>query len=209
METLVANPIFEEMADDERIEKTVRALEANGFQALVVEHGEQARAKVLDLLPEGAEVFTAGSRTLERIGLSAEIEQSGRFNAVRSRLLKMDRQTQFREMQQLGASPEIVVGSVQAITEQGQVLMASTTGSQMASYVFGAGQVIWVVGTQKLVKDLDTGWQRIEEYAYPREIERVRALGRQDAVLAKILVVQHEVRPGRTTIILVKEQLGY
>ena len=93
-------------------------------------------------------MFTAGSRTLERIGLTQEIEESGRFQPIRQRLRSMNRQTQDREMRKLGASPDIVVGSVHAVTEDGQVLIASASGSQMAPYVYGAGKVIWVVGAQ-------------------------------------------------------------
>jgi acyl-CoA hydrolase len=112
-------------------------------------------------------------------------------------------------MRQLGASPDIVVGSVHAVTEEGQVLIASASGSQMAAYVYGASKVIWVVGTQKLVKNLEEGMQRIKEYSYPLEDARIREIYGRGSILAKLLLVQHEFMPDRTTIILVKENLGF
>lgn len=206
---LTPNLAFSHLASDERIERTVQALEANNMRALVVASGDEARHQVLEMLPPGAEVYTGGSRTLEAIGLSAEINESGRYQAIRPRLFAMDRQTQGREMRKLGASPDVVVGSVHAITEQGQVLIASAGGSQLAPYAYGAGQVIWVVGTQKLVRDLDEGLRRIHEYSYPLEDARLReAYGRPSAV-NKILIVNREFAPGRVTVVLVKQNLGF
>lgn len=209
LETIAPNTEFSRLASDERIEKTVAALEANGFQVAVVESGDEARQHVLALLPDGAEVFTGGSRTLDSIGLVAEINASPRFQAIRPQLMAMDRQTQGREMRKLGASPDVVIGSVHAITEQGQALIASASGSQLAPYVSGAGTVIWVVGTQKLVRDLDEGLRRIDEYSFPREDERMREAMGRGSVLAKILIVNREVFPGRTTVVLVKENVGF
>jgi len=209
MTTLTPNATFNQLASQEQIARTVEALSANGMTTLVAENGDQARLQVLDLLPDRTQVFTAKSKTLEQIGLSAEIEASPHLQSVRARLLTLDRQTQDREMRQVGSSPDVVIGSVHAITAQGQVLVASASGSQMASYVYGAGKVIWVVGTQKLVKDLEEGMSRINEYAFPLEDARIREVYGRGSVLAKILLVQRELIPGRTTIVLVKENLGY
>ena len=101
-----------------------------------------------------------------------------------------------------------MVGSVHAVTQQGQVLIASASGSQLASYVFGASHVIWVVGVQKIVRDLDEGLRRIREYSYPLEHQRIQALGMPGSFVAKILLVEGE-RPGRISLILVKEALGF
>src|SRR5207237_1411422 len=131
--------------------------------AIIVPNRDAAREQVLALLPPGAEIFTAASRTLEEIGLTSEINQSGRYEAVRTQFAALDRTnpTHRREIRKLGSSPDYVVGSVHAVTEQGQVMIASYGGSQLASYVHGAGNVIWVVGSQKLVSSLDEGMRRI------------------------------------------------
>jgi hypothetical protein len=206
---MVPNGEFSSLASDERVTATAAALEANGFRSIVTGSGDEARRVVLELLPAGAEVFNATSRTLESIGLAQEIEQSGRFNAVRSRLVQLDRATQGREMRSLGAAPDFVIGSVHAVTEQGQVLVASASGSQLAAYVYGAGSVIWVVGTQKVVRDLDEGLRRITEYSFPLEDARAQAAYGIHSAVNKLLVVHREFQPGRVTVVLVKENLGY
>ncbi len=206
--TLVPNAEFARLASDEQIATAVAALTANGMAAEVVTSGAQARSRVLDLLPEGAEVFTSMSRTLDTLGLSEAINESSRYHPLRSQLKALDRQTQGREWRKLVSSPEYVVGSVHAVTEQGQVLIASASGSQLASYVFGAGHVIWVVGAQKIVRDLGEGFRRVREYSYPLEYERMHALNGLGSFVAKILVVEHE-RPGRISVLLVKEALGF
>jgi len=208
MKPLVPNTEFARLASDEQIATAVAALTARGMAAEAFESGAEARSRVLDLLPQGAEVFTSMSRTLDTLGLSAAINESPRYNPVRPQLKALNRQTQGREWRRLQSSPEYVVGSVHAVTEQGQVLIASASGSQLASYVFGASHVIWVVGAQKIVRDLDEGLRRVREYSYPLEHERMQALGMPGSFVAKILLVEGE-RPGRISMILVKEALGF
>lgn len=205
---LTPNAEFAQLASEEQIARATAALEANGFRVIVAENAGEARQAALDLLPEGAEVFNATSRTLESLGLAGEIERSGRYDAVRPKLYQMDRRTQACEMRKLGAAPDVVIGSVHAITEQGQVLIASGSGSQLPAYAHGAGQVIWVASTQKIVPTLDAGMRRLQEYSYPLEDVRARRVYGQPSALAKVLLINRE-RPGRITIILVKEPLGF
>lgn len=181
----------------------VLALKENGMEAVVVETGEEAKKMVLEIIPKGAEVMVMSSVTLETIGLTD-------LDTVKKRLMTMDRATQGREMQKLGAVPEWAVGSVQAVTRDGKVVMASNTGSQLAAYVYGAEHVIWVVGKQKIVKDLDEAFKRVYEYVLPLESERVKkAYGMEKSNVSKLLVVSKEVKPGRITVILVNEPLGF
>ena len=199
---------FAQPASEEQIARTVVALEANGIRAIVVDDRAAALEALLDLLPDGAEVFTATSQTLEAIGALPAINQSGRYDAIRPKLMKMDRQTQGREMRKLVASPDYVVGSVHAITEQGQVLVASGGGSQLAPYVYGAGKVLWVAGAQKIVADLNEGLRRIDEHSFPLEDARMRELRGVGSQVGKVLIFNSEPR-GRTTLILVREALGF
>jgi acyl-CoA hydrolase len=209
MITLVPNQEFTQLASEEQLTKTVQALETNGIRAVVAQTGEEARTQVLDLIPSGAEVYNSPSRTLELIGLAEDIEHAIRFQAVRTRLHSLDRVTQRREMRSLTASPDVLVGSVHAITEQGEVLIASALGSQLAPAAAGAGSVIWVVGTQKLVHTLEEGFRRIREYSYPLENERTHQVYGQASAINKILIVNGEALPGRITIVLVKQNLGF
>jgi hypothetical protein len=206
---LTPNKDFARPASDEQIERTAKALEANGIHAVVVENGEEAKRIFFELVPEGAEIFLGASVTLETLGIKDVIDKSGRFNAIRPKMFAMDRATQGREIRKLGGAPDYAAGSVHAVTEDGQVLIASNTGSQLGPYASGAGQVVWVVGAQKLVKDLDEGFRRIYEYDLPLETEHMRQLYNMGTNVSKVLVVNREIRPNRITMIIVKEELGY
>ena len=208
--TLVA-PVrqdFGQLASEAQIARAVEALEDHNIHAVVVDDRAAAREALLALLPEGAEVFTAASQTLEALGVLPEINASGRYDAIRPKLMKLDRQTQAREMRRLAASPDYVVGSVHAITEQGQVLVASAGGSQLAPYIYGASKVIWVAGVQKIVADVNEGLRRIEEHAFPLEDARMLKARGVNSILGKIVIINCDT-PGRTTLILVREALGF
>ena len=208
-EPLTINEEFAQLATDEQINRTAKALEANNIHTLIAENSEEAKRLFFELVPEGSEVFLGASVTLEKLGIKDEIDQSGRFDALRPKMFAMDRKTQGREIRKLVGAPDYAAGSVHAVTEAGQVLIASNTGSQLGPYASGAGQVIWVVGAQKLVKDLDEGLERIYEYCVPLEEEHMRQLYNTGTGVNKVLFVNKEIRPNRITMIIVKEKLGF
>lgn len=197
------------MASEESINKTALALEANNMKVLVVENREEAKRQVLELLPQNSEVFTMSSVTLDETGIAKEINESGKYNAVRLKLFAMDRNTQGREMAKLGAAPDWVISSVHAVGEDGHLLIASNSGSQLSSEAYGGGKVIFVVGTQKIVKDTEEGLRRIYEYCLPLEDERARKVYGMGSNVSKILIINKEIMPERITVILVKEKLGF
>jgi len=199
---------FAHPASEEAIDRTVKALKTHGMDTFVVETAELAREQVLKLIPTDAEVYNAVSRTLELVGLADDIENSAQFRPVRSRLQGLDRVTQQREIRRLTASPDILVGSVHAITENGQVMIASAMGNQLGAAVWGAGKVIWVVGTQKLVPTLDDGFRRIREYSYPLEDLRARQIYGQPSAINKLVIINGEMS-GRISIVLVKQNIGF
>jgi len=203
------NQKFSKLASDKTIEKTVKSLERNGIKAIVVGNSGQAKKEALDMMPAGAEVFTATSQTTEVVSLAKEINESGEYNSVRNKLMAMDRNTKGREMAKLGASPEFVVGSVHAVTEDGQLLIASATGSQLSAEAYSAEKVIFLVGTQKIVKDLQEGLKRIQEYSYPLEDVRAQKAYGMRSGINKILIINKEMTPGRITVILIKKNLGF
>jgi hypothetical protein len=207
--TKEADAEFSRVATREQIFAVADALGHNGITCTIVDSAPEARDAVLAILPVGAEVYNNTSRTLEMTGLAEEIERSGRYQPLRPRLYQMDREMQGREMRQLSASPDWVVGSVHALTEKGSLLVASASGSQLGPIVSGAGDVVFVVGAQKIVPDLDTGLRRINEYCFPLEDLRAwNAYGVRSGV-NNILIVNKTVAPGRITTILVDEQLGF
>jgi hypothetical protein len=204
---------WDALASSESIERTIRALAANGIEASLAANAAEARQRALSFVPAGAEVFTMSSVTLDAIGLAREINESGKYIALRDKLYKMDQKTEGREMRKLGAAPDVAIGSAHAVSETGSVIVASLTGSQLPAYAYGAGSLIWVVGVQKIVKDVGEGLKRIDEYVVGLESVRARkAYGLPDTFFSfpgKVLLFNREVQPGRVKLIFVNEVVGF
>jgi LUD domain len=200
---------FSRLASREQIRSVAHALERSGITASVVDSGEEARQAVRSLLPVGAEVYNNTSRTLQAIGVAEDIERSGLYQPLRPRLYQMDREMQGREMRQLSAAPDWVVGSVHAVTKEGSLLIASASGGQLGPIVSGAGHVIFVIGGQKIVPDLRTGLRRVYEYCFPLEDVRARQAYGVPSGVNNLLVINKAIAPGRITAILVNEPLGF
>ncbi|HEV8546274.1 MAG TPA: LUD domain-containing protein [Candidatus Limnocylindrales bacterium] len=200
---------FATLADDARVRRATAALEANGITVLRAADASEAKRIVLGLIPAGSQVHHGASETLAVSGITAELENSGRYDAIRPRIWSMDRKTQAGEIRRLTASPDVMRGSVHAVTETGSLLAASMGGSQLGPYVAGAGRVILVVGTQKIVSDLDEGLRRINDYAFPLEDARAQAAYGIHSSVNKILIINREITPGRVTVVFVDEVLGF
>jgi hypothetical protein len=200
---------FSQLSSLDRITAVAEALELNGIRTFVVPSGDEARQTVASLIPPGAEVFNNTSRTLESIGVADDIERSGRYEPLRVRLFQMDRQMQANEMRILAASPDYVVGSVHAVTETGSLLIASASGSQLGPIASGADKVVFVVGGQKIVHDLEAGIRRIFEYSLPLEDRRAREAYGVPSGVNNILIVNRVVAAGRITVVLAHEVLGF
>jgi YkgG family uncharacterized protein len=200
---------FATLAEEERVQRTAAALEANGINVLRAADAADAKRIVLDLIPDGSQVHHGASETLEVSGITHEIENSGRYDPVRPRIWSMDRKTQADEIRRLMSTPDVMLGSVQAVTETGSLIAVSAGGSQLAPYVGGAGHVILVVGTQKIVADLEEGLRRVDEHAFPLEDARAMAAYGVHSGVNKILIINREFTPGRITVVFVDEALGF
>ncbi len=199
---------FERPADRAHLERTAAALAGRGFKAQVAESAEHARRLVLEAIPEGSEVHIALSETMRELGITSEIDESGRYDSIRSRLNALDRETEARERRKLGAAPDYIVGSAHAITDDGEVIVGSGSGSQLGAYAYAGGNVILAIGHQKLVRDIDEGLRRVRQYSLPREFTRMQGAGFPGSLLAKTLIIHHEPS-ARITVILVPETLGF
>jgi len=200
---------YSQLADKNRIGKTIKALIKNGIEAEYVISRDEAREKVLSLLPEGAEVMDMSSETLKELGLVEVIQDSDKYKSVKKKLMSMNRETQSREMQMIGAAPEWAIGSVHAVTEDGVVVVVSNTGSQLPAYAYGAEHVIWVVGAQKLTGNLDDAMRRVYDYVLPLESGRAMKVWGTPSFVSKMLIIHREKQPGRITMIIVGEALGF
>jgi acyl-CoA hydrolase len=200
---------FTDPAPAERLERVAAALRANNFDVEILDDAAAARTRVKDLIPEGASVFTGASETLRLSGIDEDINNSGRYESVKARGLTMDRATQLAEIWRLLASPDVIVGSVHAVTETGSLVVASASGSQLPGYAGAAARVIWVVGSQKVVPDLSTALRRVENHCLPLEDERAMKVYGQPSALNRILILNAEPHPGRGTVLLLREAIGF
>jgi LUD domain len=203
------NSRFEAPAEDARVRRTAAALEANGITVHRAPNKAEAKRIVLDLIPAGSQVHHGASQSLEDSGIAEEIERSGRYDPVRPRVFSMDRATQADEIRRLTASPDVMLGSVNAVTETGSLVTASASGSQLGPYVSGAGKVILVVGTQKIVPGLQETLRRIDDYVFPLEDARALAAYGVHSGVSKLLIINREWTPERITVVLCDEALGF
>jgi LUD domain len=200
---------FSEPASEERIQRTAAALRANNIETVVVDTAADAKREVLARIPDDAEVHSGASKTLQEIGVVAELEASPRVDWLRKRTVAMDRATHGREIRKLSAAPDVMLGSVGAVTEDGKLIAASNSGSQLGPYAASAGKVILVVGAQKIVTDLNEALRRIYDHTLELESERLQTVMGIDSYVSYILIIDRDPRPGRTTTIIVREPLGF
>jgi len=200
---------FATPAEDTRVRRTAAALEANGITVRGARNKAEAKRIVLDLIPAGSQVHQGASQSLDAAGITDEIERSGRYQPLRPRVFSMDRATQADQIRRLSASPDIMLGSVHAVTETGSLVAASVSGSQLGPYVSGGGKVILLVGTQKIVPDLDDALRRIDQYAFPLEDARAQAAYGIHSGVNKVLIINREWTPDRITVVLCDEPLGF
>ena len=209
MTTPIPATLFTDPAPAQRLERAAAALTAHGFTAEILDDAAAARTRIKDLIPEGASVFTGASETLRLSGIDEDINNSGRYEAIRRRGLTMDRATQMDEIRRVLASPDVIVGSVAAVTETGSLVVASASGSQLTGYAGGSARVIWVIGAQKVVPDLSTALRRIEDHCLPLENDRAMKVYGQPSAINRVLILNAEPHPGRGTVLLLREAIGF
>jgi len=199
---------FASPPSEETIQRVAQRMRERNLEGVVVGDGDQARKVVLERLPEGAEVHSGKSKTLQDAGIFDAIHDASRYDALRPRYLKMDRKNQAREIRKLISGPDYMLGSVNAVTEDGVLVAASATSGQLGPYASTAGKVILVVGSQKIVPDLETALRRINNYALPWEDAQVRKVMNIGSFVGKTLLIEREWVNGRMTVILVRKPIG-
>jgi L-lactate utilization protein LutC len=208
MTTSLQAPSFTDPAPAERLERVAAAQAAKNFAVEIVDDAAAARTRVRDLIPAGASVFTGTSETLRLSGIEADINNSGRYDSLKARP-PMDRATQRNEIRAALSTPDVIVGSVAAVTETGSLVIASASGSQLPGYAGAAARAIWVVGAQKVVPDLSTALRRVEEHCLPLESDRARAAYGQPSSVNRLLILNAEPEPGRGTVLLLRAAIGF
>jgi acyl-CoA hydrolase len=203
-----ASDRFTALPDDQALAATVLALEEHGFSVEVAGDAGAARSAVLERIPEGASVMTNTSVTLAETGIADAVNDGGRYDSARNKMLALDFSTQAQQMKVIGGQPDYALGSVHAVTRDGILVIASASGSQLASYAWGAANVIFVVGAQKLVPDLKAAHERIYQHSLPLEDARAQAVYGQHSTVGKVLEIHQEL-PGRIHIVLIRQPVGF
>ncbi len=199
---------FTSAATVAQLEALAVKLRERNFETVLVDDAAEAKAEVLKRIPAGANVHSGKSKTLEDAGIFEEFMHSGNYDFIRSRTMKMDQRTQRDEIRKAGATPDYMVNSAHAITRDGQIVITSASGSQIGPIASGAGRLILVIGSQKLVGDLDTAFRRIKEHVFPYEDARLREAMGVGTKITRTLILESDFVPGRTTVILVRRPIG-
>jgi len=209
MTTPIPATLFADPAPAERLERAAAALRSHGFTVEILDGAAAARARIKDLIPEGASVFTGASETLRLSGIEEDINDSGRYDSGKQRGAGLDRVRDLAKIWRLISTPDVIVGSVHAVTETGSLVIASASGSQLPGYAGGALRAIWVVGAQKVVPDLSTALRRVEEHCLPLETARAMKAYGQPSAVNRLLILNAEPHPGRGTVLLLREAIGF
>jgi hypothetical protein len=206
--TTHASDRFTALPDDQTLAATVVALEEHGFGVDVVDDFDAARETVLARIPEGSSVMTNPSVTLQETGIAAAIDNGGSYKSARNKMMALDFATQLQEMKAIAGQPDYALGSVHAVTRDGTLVIASASGSQLASYAWGAANVIFVIGAQKLVPTPEAARERIYQHSLILEDARAYAAYGQNSSVGKILEIHQEL-PGRIHVVLIRRSVGY
>jgi len=203
---------FDELASKETVAKTVAALKAHGIDAEIVETKEAALERIKALIPEGADIMTGSSTTLNEIGFTDHLKAKNHpwKNRKDAIMAETDPAKQMK-LRKEAILADYYLGSVHAVAETGQILVASASGSQLPSYAFSSPNVIWAVGIQKIVPDLDAAIKRLREYVFPLEDARMKSVDMGGSTIAKMLIIEQEPAfTGRKVhLIFINEKLGF
>ena len=199
---------FTALPDDDTLAATIVALEEHGFSVEVVEDLDAARRATLNRIPAGSTVMTNTSVTLDETGVADAVNGDGPYESARNKMFALDFQTQVQEMKAIAGQPDYALGSVHAVTRDGTLVIASASGSQLASYAWGAAHVIFVVGAHKLVATLAAAHERIYDYSLKLEDARAYAAYGQHSLVGKVLEI-HQEQPGRISVVLIRQAVGF
>jgi len=196
------------LPDEKTLAETVVALEEHGFSVDLVDDFDAARDAVLARIPEGSSVMTNTSVTLQETGITAAIDNGGPYESMRNKLLTLDFATQLPEMKAIAGQADYALGSVHAVTRDGTLVIASASGSQLVAYAWGAPNVIFVIGAQKLVPTAEAARERIYQHSLKLEDARAYAVYGMNSYVGKILEI-HQETPGRIHVVLIRQVVGF
>ena len=190
--------------------QTSSALIQRNIDTSIAENAAEAKQLLMDLIPKNSEVYVSTSETLDSIGYTEHISKSNGYKSLNELVTaEPDLDAQKDVRRRVTTIADYFVGSVQAISASGEVIIASGSGSQIAAYVYGAKKVFWVAGIQKICQDLPSAIERVRGYTLEKHDQWLEGYGRSAAPVGKLLIFEHEQVKERVHMILVKETLGW
>lgn len=196
----------------ESINKTLSTLKENNFMPILAQTKEEALAKIEELIPEGVSVMNGASETLREVGYTDLLKNGAhKWKNLHDEIVAEPDQAKQAQLRRLAVLSDFYVGSAHAITNTGEIVIASNSGSQLPHLAFTSPNVILVVGVQKITPTLADAFERIKKHVLPLEDERMKGVYGIGTMHAKTLIL-HKENPmiGRKVyIIIVNEKLGF
>ncbi|MBX0325270.1 lactate utilization protein [Halomicroarcula sp. F13] len=201
---------LDELASEEAIEETVQSLEKNGFDVIVVDSADDALAELQSLIPAETSVMNGHSTTLEEIGFVEYLSEGDHdWASLPDEIWSIDDDAQRQAARRESQTADYFLGGINGISQTGELVAADRSGSRIGAYPFAASNVVIVSGVNKIVPTLDDALDRLETVAYPLENERAKEAYGVDSAIAKQLILRQELEDDRTTVVLIREHLGY
>lgn len=201
---------LDQLPDDDTVEETVANLEASGFDVVVVDDAAAALETVEAQIPAGASVMNGHSTTLEEIGFDELLSEGDHeWESLPDQIWSIDDDAERQAARRRSQTADYFLGGINGISTTGELVAADLSGSRIGAYPFAAGNVVIVSGVNKIVPTLDDALDRLESVAYPLENERAQEAYGVESSIAKQLIYRQETEEGRTTVVLVRERLGY
>lgn len=201
---------LDELPTDEAVEAAVENLEANGFDVVVADSADEALEAIQSQIPAGVSVMNGHSTTLEEIGFADYLSEGDHeWESLADEIWSIDDDEKRQAARRDSQTADYFLGGINAIAQTGELVAADRSGSRIGAYPFAASNVVIVSGVNKIVPTLDDALDRLESVAYPLENERAQEAYGVESAIAKELIFRQELEEGRTTVVLVREQLGY
>jgi L-lactate utilization protein LutC len=201
---------FENLASEEEVKETISNLKLRNINAELVDTKEDVLKILKKLIPSGSEIMTSGSTTLQEIGFTDLLKSKNHdWINIKDELLSEKNPEKQNELRKKSVTSKYFIGSIHAVSKDGEILVASASGSQIPSYAFSSDNVIWIVGTQKIVSTHEDLFKRLNEYVFPLENERMKKEGYPGSTIGKILLFEREIMPRKINLIFVNEKLGF
>jgi len=202
---------WEKLANSESVKKTILSLKKRGISAEYFTTRNEVLNRIIEIIPPHKKVMIGGSVSLKEIGfIDFLINGKHKWNNLKDEIMLEKDPIKQVYLRRLSTTSDFFLGSVHAVAESGEIIVASETGSQIPSYAYSSANVILVVGTQKIVANLNEGLKRVREYCLPSVNKKMKSLGMGGSIIGKILIIEQEtIRKPGLTLLFVNEKLGF